>query len=74
MVLTAPEVVAALQALDEEKERKAEAQRKNCQLREKRAAELKAQRDANILAAEQVRACKAWIKLCEDVVHEAQSW
>lgn len=74
VVLTAPEVVAALPAFDEEREQKAEAQRKNRQLREKRAAELKAQRDAKILAAEQVRACKAWIKFCEDVVQEAQSW
>lgn len=73
VVLTAPEVLAALQALDADKERKAEALRTSRQLRERRAAELKAEREVKALAAEQTRARKAWKELCGDVVQAAQS-
>ena len=72
VVLTAPKVVSALQALDAEKERRAEAQKVSRQLREKRAAELKAQRDAKTVAAEQTRARKAWTAMCDDAVQAAQ--
>jgi len=73
VVLTAPEILSALQTLDAEKERKAEAQKVSRQLREKRAAGLKAQRDARTVAAEQTRARKVWTAMCDDALQEAQA-
>lgn len=68
VVLTEPEFVTTLQALNAEKERKAEASRKGLQLLKRCVAELKAERKANAWIAEQNRARNAWKELCEDVV------
>jgi len=74
VVLTAPEVLGALQSLDEEKKRKAAAQQATRQRRAKRSTELQAQREAKKAAAEKATARAAWLTMCGEGVEVARSW
>lgn len=74
VVLTAPEMEAALKDLDQEMARKTEAQRAGREAREKRSSELKAQRDAKAAAAEEAKARLMWAAVCDGAVEVARFW